>query len=382
MSTRKSPARRRLHEPTTLETGQRWSYPLGDGRFVALQITEVVEGRPRAIAFETVFDSAPAASELDRAPHLRFDLAIFNRADADPRMFACFQFDAAVAPARATLVDVAPVREDAVIGAPNMPFSSTFAALAQRVWQAWHLREINGAYGRELISRPHHLRQQTIQGDLDAALRTLAAQPPPITLYVGSTEASVIDLRAIRAQAIALHFDRAYRRREVLLPAHVHTLSIFRPIDELVVRCAPEGPPLAVAIEHSSFGTINGLDAVRDLSVFYSSSYGLSAFDARRWPALEALSIEANSISAGPSDWDDALRSLRALSLSGLSELRVESLPSIAQVPALAAVSLDARCKGVKEVRERYKGHASVQRFTTGRGPEHFASAHYFTTHF
>lgn len=365
-----------------LETGQRWAYPLGDGRYIALQITERIEDRARAIAFEPVFDAVPAGSALDQAAHLRFDLSIFNRADADPRMFACFGLDAAIAPVRATLVDVAPVREDAVVGAPNVPFTRTFNEVAQRVWQAWHMREITGSFGREVATQPLQKRWQGATGDVAEAVRKIADGVPPITLSVGACEQPIVDLRAVRAQAIVLDYHRGFRVREVLLPPHVHTLSLWGRSGSLVVRCASEGPPLAVELTDGDLSPIAGLDAVRVLSMSSSSSYSINGLSIAAWRQIEDLSIEGTSIFARASDWDDALLSLRTLSLTGLSGLTAESLPTPEQTPALEWISLDARCQAVTEIRERFKGRATVKRFAKGKGPASGPTVHYFTTNF
>ncbi|MBL8679327.1 MAG: hypothetical protein JNK05_09190 [Myxococcales bacterium] len=368
--------------PVELETGQRWAYPLGDGRYIGLQITERIDDRARAIAFEPVFAELPSSAELDRAPHHRFDLAVFNRSDADPRMFACFGLDAAIAPVRATLVDVAPVREDAAVGAPNVPYTSTFAEVAQRVWQTWHMREVTGAFGREVATRPLQKRWQGVRGDVSEALRKLADDVPPIALSVSGCDVRTVDLRAIRAQAIVLDYHRGFRSAEVLLPPHVHTLSIWGRVGNLVVRCAPEGPPLGVELSDGDFSPVVGVEGARVLSITSGSSYAINASTFARWRNVEDLSIYGTSIYASASDRDDALVALRTLSLGGLTGLDPSALPSPAQVPALEWISLDAQCKSVPEVRDRFKGRAAVQRFTKGKGPTSAPTAHYFTTNF
>lgn len=366
--------------PTELETGQRWAYPLGDGRYIGLQMTERIDDRPRAIAFETVFAELPSSAELDRAPHHRFDLAVFNRNDADPRMFACFGLDAAIAPVRATLVDVAPVREDAVVGAPNVPYTSTFAEVAQRVWQTWHMREITGAFGREVATQPSHLRWQGVATNVTDTLRKIADGVPPITLSIAAADLSTIDLRHVRPQAVTLNFGRESRVRELLLPPHIHTLELYQLAGDLVVRCAPEGPPLVVALSDDGVSSIHGLDALRALSISSASSYPMHATSIARWRQIEDLSMFGASIFSRSEDWKDGLTSLRSLSLSGFSGLTAASLPSPEQAPALEWISLDGRCKSVSEVRDRFKGRAVVQRFTKGKGPTSAPSAHYFTT--
>jgi hypothetical protein len=155
MATKKAGSKTTRPAPVKLETGQRWAYPLGSGRYVALQITERLDDSTRAIAFEPLFDGIPTSDELDRAPHLRFDLAIFNRGDADTRVFARFGLDADVAPVRATLVDVAPIREDAEVGYPNIPYGerfhdvhrSIFSRPAKR-WHSCHRRARAGSSSR------------------------------------------------------------------------------------------------------------------------------------------------------------------------------------------------------------------------------------------
>jgi hypothetical protein len=363
----------------TLESGQRWAYPLGDGRWIALQITEATESAVIALPFDEVFDSLPSPAQLDAAPWLRWNIGPVYSDRPAPRAFARCALRTTEAPTRATLIDTTAIRDDAELGPATVPSADSFATISLHVWQHWHHRTVTGAWGRAVFDRPHRERWQGATGDVAPRIAQLRDEPPPIVLSVGETALTTVDLRGVSAQAIVLDAGRGFRATEVMLPAHVHTLAVWGRHAIRRVHCAPEGPPLEVSLSDGYGEFIAGLESVPVVNVTYASSYGLRTESITSWSNAVEINVWTAKLSSFSDPAPPVMSRLQTLTLGAMNELTANNLPALAQLPALRTVHVDSACKCIKDIRERYKPQAKVVRFVQFP-PSHKPREHQMTS--
>jgi hypothetical protein len=248
-----------------------------------------------------------------------------------------------------------------------------------RVWQHWHHRAVTGAWGRATLDRPHKQRWQGATGDLSARLAQLREEPPPLVLSVGDSALTTLDLRGISAQAMVLDATRGLRATEVILPAHLHTLAVWGRHAIRRVVCAPEGPPLEVSLCDGDGALIPGLEAVSAVNISCASSYGLRTECLTSWSNAVELYVWTATLSAYNDPAPPVMARLQTLTLAAMNALSAQSLPTLAQLPALRTAHVDSTCKCIKDIRERYKPQAKVERFTRF-APSHVPREHQMTS--
>lgn len=374
-------AKKRADEKKWYESGQRWAYPLGDRRWIAVQITEVFEDGPAvALAYDAVFDGVPTAAQLDSTPWLQWEIGpVAMRLPARGEV-ARFALDRHPISPRAAIVDSASIREGTELGPPNVPHSGSLASVSLRVWQHWHHRYVTGAWGRATLDRPTSLRWQNVSGLLTDQLERLREQPPPLVLAIGECSQDVVDLSGISAQAIVLDAGRGFQGREIVLPAHIHTLCVRGRHSIQRVICHSESAPLAVSMSDGWHDLVAGLEDVRVVSLVQASNAGISAAALASWTRAEEIYAFSTTIVGGEADYrgsDRGLAALDTLTLAGMADLGEECLPLRTQVPSLRMVHVGARCAAIKAIRERYAPQAAVVRYTTNF-PSHSSTEHQF----